>query len=49
VHLDILVWTDGQQYSEGQLRGMLADTGFEAVTRQATAGAWSLVAGRVPR
>ena len=48
VHLDMLVWTEGQQYSEGELRAMLADAGFVAVTRQATAGAWSLVVGRVP-
>lgn len=48
VHLDMLVWTEGQQYSEGELRAMLTDSGFVGVTRQATAGAWSLVVGRVP-
>lgn len=48
VHLDMLVWTEGQQYSEGELRTMLGEAGFVGVTRQATAGAWSLVVGRVP-
>lgn len=48
VHLDMLVWTEGQQYSERELRALLADAGFVGVSRQATAGAWSLVVGRVP-
>ncbi len=48
VHLDMLVWTEGQQFSEAELRGLLAATGFSSVTRHATAGSWSLVVGRVP-
>lgn len=46
VNLDMLVWTEGQQYSEAQLRELLTAAGFEDVQRQTTAGYWSLVSGR---
>ena len=46
VHLDMLVWTEGQQYGEGELRRMLADAGFVDVQRRPTAGYWSVVIGR---
>jgi hypothetical protein len=46
VHLDMLVWTEGQQFTEGELRAMLGDAGFTSIERRATAGYWSLVSGR---
>jgi hypothetical protein len=48
VHLDMLVWTEGQQYTEGELRRALAAAGFARVERRATAGYWSLVTGHKP-
>lgn len=49
VHLDMLVWTEGQQYGEGELRELLGEAGFADVRRRATAGYWSVVEGRVPQ
>ena len=46
VDLDMLVWTDGQQYSEAQLRELLAAAGFRDIERRAGAGYWSLVSAR---
>lgn len=46
VHLDMLVWTEGQQYSEGELRASLQAAGFESIERKPTAGYWSLVSAR---
>jgi len=43
VNLDMLVWTEGQQLSEAELRGMLAAAGFGRVERASTAGYWSVV------
>jgi SAM-dependent methyltransferase len=45
VHLDMLVWTEGQQYSERELREMLEEAGFAGIQRRATAGYWSVVIG----
>lgn len=49
VHLDMLVWTEGQQYRLRELTGMLTAAGFEDVERVRTAGYWSLVSARRPR
>ncbi len=43
VGLDMCVWTEGQQYDEVGLRGLLAEAGFERVERRPTAGYWSVV------
>jgi SAM-dependent methyltransferase len=48
VHLDMLVWTEGQQYTEAGLRAMLEDAGFAKVERRATAGYWSAIIARKP-
>lgn len=48
VHLDMLVWTEGQQYTLAELRALLEGVGFTAVTRTSTAGYWSLVEARRP-
>jgi len=48
VHLDMLVWTEGQQYTLAELRALLEGVGFTAVTRKSTAGYWSLVEARRP-
>ncbi len=45
VHLDMLVWTEGQQYGVSQLMGLLEQTGFSRVERVRTAGYWSVVSG----
>ncbi|MEM9802292.1 MAG: methyltransferase [Planctomycetota bacterium] len=46
VHLDMLVWTEGQQYGVAELIGLLERCGFEDVRRTRTAGYWSVVDGR---
>lgn len=46
VNLDMALWTEGQQLSEGELRAMLESAGFGAIERRATAGTWSVVTGR---
>ena len=43
VHLDMLVWTEGQQYSGAELRAMLGRTGFSDVQVIPTTGYWSVV------
>lgn len=43
VHLDMLVWTEGQQYSGRELHAMLERTGFEDVNVLPTTGYWSAV------
>ena len=48
VHLDMLVWTEGQQYTQAELRRLLEGVGFVAVTHKPTAGYWSLVEARRP-
>lgn len=46
VDLDMLVWTEGQQYSETQLRALLEGAGFGAIECRPTAGYWSLVSAK---
>lgn len=46
VHLDMLVWTEGQQFTEQELREMLEEAGFSAMERKATAGYWSVIQAR---
>jgi acetylserotonin N-methyltransferase len=46
VHLDMLVWTEGQQFTEQELREMLDEAGFGAIERKATAGYWSVIEAR---
>ena len=41
----MLVWTEGQQYSEAELRRLLTTSGFRAIDRRPTAGYWSLMSG----
>ena len=48
VHLDMLVWTEGQQYTEAELTGALESAGFETVERRPTVGYWSAVTGTKP-
>jgi hypothetical protein len=48
VSLDMALWTEGQQFSEAELRAMLEGAGFRDVKRRATAGYWSVVSGRRP-
>lgn len=48
VHLDMLVWTEGQQYTLRRLTEMLTAAGFVDVRRTRTAGYWSLVDARRP-
>ena len=48
VHLDMLVWTEGQQYRVSELTGLLERTGFTSVERIRTAGYWSVVRGTRP-
>lgn len=48
VNLDMALWTEGQQFTESQLREMLERAGFHAVERRATAGYWSVVTARKP-
>jgi SAM-dependent methyltransferase len=48
VHLDMLLWTEGQQYTEVELRAAVAAAGFPAasIERRPTAGYWSAVTAR---
>lgn len=50
VHLDMLVWTEGQQLAPSELSEHLAAAGFDPATieRRATAGYWSAVTARKP-
>lgn len=48
VHLDMLVWTEGQQYRVSELTELLERTGFVGVERVRTAGYWSVVHGTRP-
>lgn len=49
VHLDMLVWTEGQQYRASELAAMLDRAGFTAVETRPTAGYWSLVSAVKPQ
>ncbi|MEL6904042.1 MAG: methyltransferase, partial [Planctomycetota bacterium] len=44
VHLDMLVWTQGQQYTPSELSAALEAAGFTGVERTRTTGLWSVVA-----
>ncbi len=46
VHLDMLVWTEGQQYDGSTLTRMLESAGFGEVEVRPTDGYWSVVLGR---
>jgi SAM-dependent methyltransferase len=48
VDLDMLVWTEGQQYSPGGLRALLEAAGFRDVETRATSGYWSLTQAQLP-
>lgn len=48
VHLDMLLWTEGQQYRLEELEAMLTDAGFRSVTCVPTTGYWSVVRGETP-
>lgn len=48
VHMDMLVWTKGQQYSRSELSELLTGAGFESVEALPTAGYWTLVHARKP-
>ena len=48
VNLDMLLWTEGQQYRWSELRRLIADAGFPAavIERRATAGYWTVAVAR---
>ncbi len=48
VSLDMLVWTEGQQYGVAELKNALEAAGFQDVRRQKTTGYWSAVTGMKP-
>ncbi len=45
VSLDMVFWTEGQQYSGAELREQLNEAGFSSITVRPTTGYWSLVVG----
>ena len=50
VHLDMLLWTEGQQYRIPQLQTLLSETGFGPLTCTPTVGYWSVArASALPR
>jgi acetylserotonin N-methyltransferase len=48
VDLDMLVWTEGQQYSRERLGALLAEAGFAAPRLHSGAGYWSVVEAVLP-
>ncbi|HMB68341.1 MAG TPA: methyltransferase [bacterium] len=48
VNLDMLLWTEGQQYRWSELRDLIAGSGFarDTVERRATAGYWTVAIAR---
>jgi O-methyltransferase/methyltransferase family protein len=46
--ISILLWTEGQQYSGGELSAMLTAAGFTDIEVKPTSGYWSIVTGRKP-
>jgi len=46
VDLDMLVWTDGQQYTRAQLRALIEAAGFDTIEIVPTADYWSLTRAR---
>jgi acetylserotonin N-methyltransferase len=43
VHLDMLVWTEGQQYTRAELAGLLAEAGFAQPSARAGHGYWTIL------
>lgn len=48
VHLDMLVWTKGQQYRPTELHQALTTAGFQQIEIKPTAGYWSLAVAHKP-
>ncbi|MEO0478474.1 MAG: methyltransferase [Planctomycetota bacterium] len=48
VHLDMAVWTEGQQYRASDAKRSLESVGFGEVSVQSTVGYWSVVEARKP-
>jgi predicted O-methyltransferase YrrM/DNA-binding transcriptional ArsR family regulator len=48
VDLDMLVWTEGQQWEVREVTALLADLGLEGITHTPTVGYWSVVVGAKP-
>jgi hypothetical protein len=48
VGLDMLLWTEGQQYSEAQLKTVLESEGFRDVQAEPTSGYWTVTRARKP-
>ena len=48
VNLDMLIWTEGQQYSSQELHKELAQLGCTQISTTATMGYWSAVMGYLP-
>jgi len=48
VSLDMLFWTEGQQYSTTQMERSLGEAGFEHVEITPTTGYWSITTARKP-
>ena len=48
VDLDMLVWTEGQQYTPATLRALLESCGYREVETRATSGYWSLTRATRP-
>jgi len=46
--ISMLLWTEGQQYSGGELSAMLTAAGFTDIEVKPTSGYWSIVTGRKP-
>jgi cyclopropane fatty-acyl-phospholipid synthase-like methyltransferase len=46
VNLDMMVWTEGQQYTETQLVRALDEVGFTDIDCRPTTGYWSAVIGK---
>jgi hypothetical protein len=46
--INMLVWTEGEQYSGRELSAILADAGFTDIEVKPTWGYWSIVTGRKP-
>jgi len=46
--ISMLLWTEGQQYSGGELSAMLTAAGFTDIEVKPTSGYWSIVTGYKP-
>jgi len=49
VNLDMLIWTEGQQYSASELEKLLADCGCIHIQTRNTIGYWSATIGYYPK